>query len=171
MKEKSVKELADLILNDHSTDKEEEEALHLLIQKKLAKDIYKNKNGKLSLGDRMADNIAKFAGSWVFIGTFVGCMVIWILLNAVFLIHPFDSYPFILLNLALSCIAAIQAPIIMMSQNRQESKDRERSENNYLIDLKSEIIIADLHKKIDSLLQNQEYMMDKIQKLEKKQTS
>lgn len=170
MKEKSVKELADLILNDHSTDKEEEEALHLLIQKKLAKDVYKNKNGKLSIGDRMADNIAKFAGSWGFIGTFVGCMVIWILLNAVLLIHPFDSYPFILLNLALSCIAAIQAPIIMMSQNRQESKDRERSENNYLIDLKSEVIIADLHKKIDSLLQNQEFMMDKIQKLEKRQT-
>lgn len=169
MREKSVKELADLILNDHSTDKEEEEALHLLIEKKLAKDIYKNKSGKLSIGDRMADNIAKFAGSWGFIGTFVTCMVVWIILNAVALMHPFDAYPFILLNLVLSCIAAIQAPIIMMSQNRQESKDRARSENDYLINLKSEIIIADLHEKIDTLLLNQQRIEEKLNQLEKKQ--
>ncbi|ADU26734.1 DUF1003 domain-containing protein [Ethanoligenens harbinense] len=168
MKEKSVKELADLILNDHSTDKEEEEALHLLIEKRLAKDIYKSKNGKLSLGDHMADNIAQFAGSWRFIGTFVACMIVWIILNALALAHPFDAYPFILLNLVLSCIAAIQAPIIMMSQNRQESKDRERSENDYLINLKSEIIIADLHEKLDTLLANQQRIAERLNRLEKK---
>lgn len=168
MREKSVKELADLILNDHSTDKEEEEALHLLIEKRLAKDVYVNKGKKIMLGDRMADNIARFAGSWGFIGIFIGTMVVWIILNALALVHPFDAYPFILLNLALSCIAAIQAPIIMMSQNRQESKDRARSENDYLINLKSEIIIADLHEKIDTLLLNQERMVAKLNRLEKK---
>lgn len=168
MKEKSVKELAELILNDRSTDQEEEEALHLLIQKRLAKDIYSPKSGKLSLGDRMADNIARFAGSWGFICSFLACMVIWIALNSLALVHPFDAYPFILLNLAFSCIAAIQAPIIMMSQNRQENKDRERSENDYLINLKSEIIISDLHRKIDALLLNQERMAEKLNRLEKK---
>jgi len=107
---------------------------------------------KVPFGDRLADRVANFGGSWPFIITFFAFIVVWMIINSILLMNKaYDPYPFILLNLILSCLAAIQAPIIMMSQNRKESKDRLRSENDLKIDLKAEIEIQLLHKKIDKL--------------------
>jgi len=130
-----------------------------------------------TFGQRLADNVASFGGSWNFIVTFAIIILIWIILNVIFLTKsPFDPYPFILLNLVLSCVAALQAPVIMMSQNRKEEKDRVRAENDYLINLKSEIEIRNLDKKIDllmleelkTLMDVQQQQIDILQKLEKR---
>ena len=111
---------------------------------------------KLTVGQRLADRVAKFGGSWKFIILFTVVMVGWIVINHI--LSPgqrFDPFPYILLNLLLSCLAAIQAPVIMMSQNRQEEKDRQRNENDYLVNLKAEIEIRTLHQKMDLLIQEQ----------------
>jgi uncharacterized membrane protein len=122
---------------------------------------------KLTLGERTADKMARYAGSWRFISLFAAILVVWILINTIVLIQkPFDPFPFILLNLILSCIAAIQAPIIMMSQNRQESKDRLRSEYDYRVNLKAELEIRQLHEKIDHLLMIQWQRLLEIQQLQ-----
>jgi uncharacterized membrane protein len=118
-------------------------------------------------GDRVSDKVASFGGSWKFIISFSVILVIWIVINSlVLLFKPFDPFPFILLNLILSCVAAMQAPIIMMSQNRQEKKDRMRSENDYKINLKSEIEIRTLHEKVDHLLLDQWSKMMRIQEMQ-----
>lgn len=120
-----------------------------------------------TLGQRMADHVATFGGSWVFISYFGLFLVIWICINAfVFYNKGFDPYPFILLNLILSCLAAIQAPVIMMSQNRKEDKDRERSKKDYMINLKAELEIKALHEKIDHLIIYQQEQLLEIQKLQ-----
>jgi uncharacterized membrane protein len=122
---------------------------------------------QLTLGEKLADKIAVFGGSWRFILIFAGVLFGWILLNTIFLINkPFDPYPYILLNLVLSCLAAIQAPIIMMSQNRQESRDRMRAEHDYRINLKSELEIRQLHEKIDHLLVKQWQRLMEIQEIQ-----
>ena len=96
--------------------------------------------------------IAKFAGSWAFIFAFTGVLILWMLINTLLAAKAFDPFPFILLNLVLSCVAAIQAPLIMMSQNRQEEKDRRRAENDYKVNLKTEIMIEDLYDKVNAIL-------------------
>ncbi|NCA21889.1 MAG: DUF1003 domain-containing protein, partial [Crocinitomicaceae bacterium] len=122
---------------------------------------------KMTLGQKMADKVATFGGSWSFILFFAGFMFIWISSNVILLANKgFDPYPFILLNLILSCLAAIQAPIIMMSQNRQEEKDRERSKKDYMINLKSELEIRTLHEKIDHLIMHQQRELLEIQKVQ-----
>ncbi len=121
----------------------------------------------LSFGQRMADRIATFGGSWRFLGAFSIFLFIWILFNSLwFLFQPFDPYPFILLNLILSCLAAIQAPIIMMSQNRQEEKDRIRAEHDYKINLKAELEIKLLSEKMDHLLIHQNKKLLEIQEVQ-----
>lgn len=121
----------------------------------------------ISLGDRMADNIASFGGSWRFITIFFSFLLIWMLINVYVLsTRPFDPYPFILLNLILSCLAAIQAPIIMMSQNRKESKDRQRSEYDYKVNLKAELEIRMLHEKVDHLIVHQNQRLMEIQQIQ-----
>ena len=111
---------------------------------------------QLSRGQRISDKVAKFGGSWRFIISFLVILISWIVFNVIAMgIYKFDPFPFILLNLILSCVAAIQAPIIMMSQNRQEEKDRMRSENDYLINLKAEMQIRSLHQKMDLLIEEQ----------------
>ncbi len=122
------------------------------------KDILNEEDSaNLSFGDRMADKIATFGGSWTFILSFIGFLVIWIFINIFWLKnHAFDPYPFILLNLILSCIAALQAPVIMMSQNRQEEKDRERAKIDLKINQKAEKEIRSLHKKLDLLIKQHE---------------
>lgn len=121
----------------------------------------------LSFGERMSDKIATFGGSWKFIITFFTILIVWIIINSIVLLaRPFDPYPFILLNLILSCLAAIQAPIIMMSQNRQEAKDRLRSEQDYRVNLKSELEIRHLHEKMDHLLNHQWARLVEIQQLQ-----
>ena len=124
-------------------------------------------NETITLGQRLADKVASFGGSWTFIISFGIFITIWILLNIIFLqAKSFDPFPFILLNLILSFIAALQAPVIMMSQNRQEEKDRERSKKDYMINLKSELEIRILHEKIDHLMLHQEQDLIEIQKLQ-----
>jgi uncharacterized membrane protein len=124
-------------------------------------------NNPLSRGQKMADHVASFGGSWTFIMSFGFFIFVWILLNTVVLQNKgFDSYPFTFLNLILSCIAALQAPIIMMSQNRREEKDRERSKLDYMINLKSELEIRTLHEKIDHLIIHQQKDLFEIQEIQ-----
>ncbi|OAL81510.1 hypothetical protein AY606_01885 [Acinetobacter sp. SFB] len=133
--------------------------------------ITKNVETKLdqnwTLGERLADKIASFGGSWSFLICFAIFLALWIIVNTVVMVsHPADPYPFILLNLILSCIAAIQAPVIMMSQNRQEAKDRLRSQNDYQINLKAELEIQHLHEKLDHLLMHQWDRLAQIQEIQ-----
>lgn len=110
----------------------------------------------LNKGQMISDKVARFGGSWSFIMIFTGVLIVWIIYNSMMAKQDqFDPYPFILMNLVLSCLAALQAPIIMMSQNRQEEKDRKRAENDYLVNLKAELEIRSLHKKIDVLLEEE----------------
>jgi uncharacterized membrane protein len=123
--------------------------------------------GQLTLADRLSDRLASFGGSWLFIVLFLAAMLVWIGVNIVLMRqHPFDPYPFILLNLILSCVAALQAPIIMMSQNRQEAKDRLRSEHDYRVNLKAELEIRLLTAKMDQLLTHQWQRLLEIQQLQ-----
>lgn len=124
-------------------------------------------NAELTRGQKIADMVATFGGSWTFIISFMVFLLIWICLNAFWLSNKsFDPYPFILLNLILSCVAALQAPIIMMSQNRQEEKDRERAKKDYMVNLKSELEIRILHEKIDHLIMHQQQELIEIQKVQ-----
>lgn len=133
----------------------------------LSDKIRNDKEAPLTFGDRMADRIATFGGSWTFILLFFSFLLIWMAINIWLLASkPFDPYPFILLNLILSCLAAIQAPIIMMSQNRQESKDRKRAENDYQINLKAELEIKLLSEKMDHLLIYQNKKLLEIQEVQ-----
>ncbi|HEY1032531.1 MAG TPA: DUF1003 domain-containing protein [Flavipsychrobacter sp.] len=118
------------------------------------------------LGSRVADRIASFGGSWRFIASFAAIMVLWISANIFLLSRPFDPYPFILLNLLLSMLAALQAPIIMMSQNRREDRDRQRAVNDYMINLKSEIEIRNVHQKLDLLITEQMKTLFELQTLQ-----
>jgi uncharacterized membrane protein len=122
---------------------------------------------RLTFGERVADKLADYAGSWHFIGIFFALLISWIIINSVVLLwKPFDPYPFILLNLLLSCLAAIQAPVIIMSQNRQEVKDRLQAENDYRVNLKAEVEIRHLHEKLDHLLINQWQRLLEIQEIQ-----
>jgi len=133
----------------------------------VSRNINKEFETGMTLGDRLADRLADFGGSWIFIGIFMTILVIWMGINTWILLEkPFDPYPYILLNLVLSCLAAIQAPVILMSQNRQESKDRLRSEHDYQINMKAEIEIRKLHEKIDHLLMHQWQRLMEIQQLQ-----
>ena len=151
---KENRKLLKEVLKDIRHDMTDEEVLNLLADSKISVSPAKEKE-KYTLGQRAADTIAKFAGSWAFIFSFVGVLVIWMVINIILASNAFDPYPFILLNLVLSCVAAIQAPLIMMSQNRQEEKDRHRAENDYKVNLKTEIMIEDLYDKVNAILARQ----------------
>lgn len=141
------------VLDDIRQDMSDEEVLALLANRKIS--VRPDSEKKYTLGQRAADAIAKFAGSWAFIFSFAGVLILWMVVNAILATKAFDPYPFILLNLVLSCVAAIQAPLIMMSQNRQEEKDRRRAENDYKVNLKTEIMIEDLYDKVNAILAKQ----------------
>lgn len=133
----------------------------------LSRNIETEAEENTTLGERIADKVAEFGGSWRFILSFAAFLVLWILVNSlVLLLRPWDPYPFILLNLILSCLAAVQAPIIMMSQNRQEARDRRRAENDYRINLKAELEIRSLHAKLDLLLSHQWQRLLEIQEIQ-----
>lgn len=136
-------------------------------QEVVAENINSNFENRLTLGQRVADRISTFGGSWAFILSFLGLLTLWIVVNAYLLAgNPFDPYPYILLNLILSCVAALQAPVIMMSQNRLETRDRLRNESDYMINLKAELEIRQLHMKIDLLLKHQWQRMLEIQQIQ-----
>ena len=151
------------VLKDIRRDMTDEEVLNLLADSKISESPATE---KYTLGQRAADAIAKFAGSWAFIFSFIAVMVGWMAVNVILGTKAFDAYPFILLNLVLSCIAAIQAPLIMMSQNRQEEKDRRRAENDYKVNLKTEIMIEDLYDKVNAILAKQSALEKKLQEQE-----
>ncbi len=161
---KSKSDIVRMLLNQNIDEKSEEELLDMLVDNPIAVDVDKLEESKMTFGDKVADKLTEIAGSWNFIIGFSLFLIFWIVLNGVILIKAVDPYPFILLNLVLSCIAALQAPIIMMSQNRQAKKDSLRNQNDYKIDLKSELILEELHDKIDLILERQE----KIEKMLKK---
>lgn len=149
------------VLDDIRQDMSDEEVLNLLANRKIS--VRPESDKKYTLGQRAADAIAKFAGSWAFIFSFTGVLVLWMIVNVVMVSRAFDPYPFILLNLVLSCVAAIQAPLIMMSQNRQEDKDRRRAVNDYKVNLKTEIMIEDLYDKINIILSKQSALEKQLQ--------
>ncbi len=146
----------------------EQEVLKALNNNKIISDnIDRAIDDHLTIGQKLADKIAAFGGSWTFIISFFGFIFLWIGVNVSFLLAKvFDPYPFILLNLILSCLAALQAPLIMMSQNRLEEKDRERSKNDYQVNLKAEIEIRMLHEKMDHLILHQQQRLFEIQRLQ-----
>lgn len=161
-KAKIIKELL------HSTDKEltDEELMSEILSTNVSENSEKNeREDKITFGQKAADAVARFAGSWAFIFSFIAVMVIWMVMNVLLAAKAFDAYPFILLNLVLSCIAAVQAPLIMMSQNRQEVKDRKRAENDYRVNLKSEFVIDALYKKLESVSEMQKKIFKKLEVL------
>ena len=157
---KDNKKLVNEIISDVKHDMSNEEIIALLADSRIAANPDKE---KYTFGQRAADKIAKFAGSWAFIFSFTGVLVLWMIVNAVLALKAFDPYPFILLNLVLSCVAAIQAPLIMMSQNRQEEKDRRRAENDYKVNLKTEIMIEALYDKVNAILARQSALEKQLQ--------
>ncbi|MBR3661304.1 MAG: DUF1003 domain-containing protein [Bacilli bacterium] len=166
-KRKTKKEIVKMLLkNNELEESDEEELLNLLIDQPISIDIDKQEEAKMTKGDRIADKVSEIAGSWSFIIGFSSFLLFWIILNAFILTgdKQIDAYPFILLNLLLSCLAALQAPIIMMSQNRQAAKDSLRNQNDYRTDLKSELILEDLHAKMEKILKNQKVIIEKLEK-------
>ena len=162
---KENKELMREVLKDVRRDMSDEEIVELLADSKIS--VNTEKETRYTVGQRAADQIAKFAGSWAFIFSFTGVLIVWMVINGLLASRAVDPYPFILLNLVLSCVAAIQAPLIMMSQNRQEEKDRRRAENDYKVNLKTEIMIEDLHDKMNEILVRQESILKRLKELEK----
>ena len=158
------KELLGFILNTPHDNMSNEEIIHLLLENTVSQ----KGEGKETFGQKAADKMAAFAGSWTFILTFTGVLVLWIVFNNLAALRAFDPYPFILLNLVLSCVAAIQAPLIMMSQNRQEEKDRQRAENDYKVNLKTEIMIEDLYDKVNAILAKQSALEKQLRTESKK---
>lgn len=163
------KYIAEYLINEVGELNELEEDVLKTLQnhETISSKIELDEHYKLTYGQKLADKIADFGGSWKFIIIFGVFILIWMVINIIFLASKaFDPYPFILLNLILSCLAALQAPVIMMSQNRQEEKDRERSKQDYMINLKSELEIRMLHEKLDHLIIHQQQELLNIQQIQ-----
>ena len=155
---KTKKEIVKMLLkNKVLEDKDETELMEMLFHQEIAVDVDKYVEENATWKDRLADRITKRAGSWGFIIGFIIFLLLWMVINGVILCDgkAFDEYPFILLNLFLSCVAALQAPIIMMSQNRAAEKDSLRGKNDYKTDLKSELILEELHEQMTKMISNQ----------------
>ena len=157
MDKNKKKEIVKMLLKNKE-DIDEEELMELLFDQRIAVDVDKLDKNNMKFSDKVADKITQIAGSWYFIIGFTLFLIIWIVLN-VYLWDNVDPYPFILLNLLLSCIAALQAPVIMMSQNRKAKKDSLRNQNDYRTDLKSELILEQLHDQIEKLSLNQKKIL------------
>ena len=166
--QKSKKEIVNMLLAQDLNDKDENDLFEMLVDEQISINVEKEEEEKMTFGDKIADKFSEFAGSWRFIIGFSLFLILWMLLNGKILDKSFDPFPFILLNLLLSCIAALQAPIIIMSQNRQAKKDSLRNQNDYRIDFKSELLLEDLHDKITILIKNQNKIIKYIEKDNKK---
>ena len=154
------------VIKSKLDEKDEEEILDLLINSPITVDVDKENDSKMTFGDKVADKLSEIAGSWTFIILFSGFLIFWIILNMFILKDAVDPYPFILLNLLLSCLAALQAPIIMMSQNRQAKKDTIRNKNDYHTDLKSELILEQLYDHLGIVIHNQKKIIALLKKLD-----
>lgn len=164
------KKIVKLLINNTELDtKDEEELIDLIIDQPLSIDVDKAQDSRMTTGDKLADKLSEVAGSWGFIIIFILFLLAWIIINGILLKeNAFDEYPFILLNLFLSCVAAIQAPIIMMSQNRQAEKDSIRNQNDYRIDLKSELILENLHEQIEEIRKEQKRISKMLEEMNDK---
>ncbi len=162
---KTKKEIVQMLLKKQLESTDEEELINMLIDEPIAVDVDKQSDANRTLGDRIADKLTEIAGSWTFIIGIIIFLLLWIILN-IYVLENADPYPFILLNLMLSCVAALQAPVIMMSQNREAKKDRLRSSNDYKTDLKSELILEELHLEIKRLTANQNKILKMLQEKE-----
>ena len=162
-KKLSKKDIVKMLLNKSVEEENEQELMELLFDEPIAVDVDKEINNSEKFGDRVADKITAVAGSWTFIILFITFLLGWIILNLSKITH-LDPYPFILLNLVLSCVAALQAPVIMMSQNRSAKKDTLRGKNDYKTDLKSELILEQLHEDMHKILVNQNKILKEISK-------
>mgnify|MGYP004541180145 FL=1 len=151
---KTKKEIVQMLLKKQFDSTDEEELINMLIDEPIAVDVDKQSDANRTFGDKVADKLTEVAGSWGFIIGMIAFLGVWILIN-LYVLENADPYPFILLNLLLSCIAALQAPIIMMSQNREAKKDRLRSSNDYKTDLKSELILEELHIEMKKIIATQ----------------
>ncbi len=149
------KELVKKLLKQEISAEDESELLEMLIDRPITIDVDKQEDSSLTTGEKLADKLSEIAGSWGFIIGFSAFIIVWIIINTAILNKASDPYPFVLLNLVLSCLASLQAPIIMMSQNRQAKKDSIRNQNDYQIDLKSELILERLHEEIQESLRNE----------------
>jgi len=168
MEQKQVinkKELVKKLLKQEIDAESEQELLEMLIDRPITIDVDKQEDKSLTKGEILADKLSEVAGSWGFIIGFSLFIIIWIIINTVVLQKASDPYPFVLLNLVLSCLASLQAPIIMMSQNRQAKKDSIRNQNDYQIDLKSELILERLHEEIQESLRNERQMIRLLKKV------
>ena len=165
MSKKEKRKIARMILNQNLEKQDKEDIIDLLADSSIAIDVDKEEEKNLTFSEKMADKISEIAGSWTFIFISIAFLIAWMIINTIILKeNKIDPYPFILLNLILSCISALQAPIIMMSQNRASKKDSLRNQNDYKIDLKSELLLEDLHHKIEVLLNNQNRLLNILEK-------
>lgn len=159
-KNASTENLTEMIISDEA---EREQRIHELLRGRRSLNINIEVSKKMNLSDKLSDKMARFAGSWSFVLFFGSLVVVWAVANTELIIgRPFDPYPYVFLNLILACVSSLQAPIIMMSQNKDAQKDRLRAENEYLINLKSEIILEDLHMKMDEIIKVQEALKNDI---------
>lgn len=162
---RTKKDIVKMLLKNNELENEDEDQLmEILFNEPISIDIDKKMADEETHGDRIADKMTAVAGSWAFIITFISFLIFWIILN-ITLIKNVDPYPFILLNLLLSCIAALQAPVIMMSQNRAAKRDTLRGKNDYRADLKSELILEELHDQIKKLTNNQNKILKVLEKI------
>lgn len=153
-------DITDMLIAD---EEQREQRIHELLRARKSLNINTEMHKTSTLGERMSDRLAKFAGSWSFLAFFGLVVFAWAIINTTLVLaRPFDPFPYVFLNLVLACISSLQAPIIMMSQNRESQKDRLRAENDYLINLKSEIILEDLHMKVDELLEDQKKLKKQL---------
>ena len=165
MSKKEKRKIARMILNQNLEKQDKEDIIDLLADSSIAIDVDKEEEKNLTFSEKMADKISEIAGSWTFIFISIAFLIAWMIINTIILKeNKIDPYPFILLNLILSCISALQAPIIMISQNRASKKDSLRNQNDYKVDLKSELLLEDLHHKIEVLLNNQNRLLNILEK-------
>ena len=166
MKTKSKKELVKMLLNQDITNETEDELIELLMKDSIVMDVDKVDRENATWKDKLADKLTLAAGSWKFIIIFSSFIIIWMILN-IFVFKNVDPYPFILLNLLLSCLSALQAPVIMMSQNTESKKESLRNKNDYKTDLKSELLLEDLHKKLTNVERNQKKLLKYLKEKKK----
>ncbi len=166
-KKKTKSDIVKMLLNKNLEIEDEAQLLDLLVDQPIAIDVDKEDEKNKKIGDKVADKLTEVAGSWTFILGFTLFLILWIIFN-LFVLKDLDPYPFILLNLVLSCIAALQAPIIMMSQNREAKREVLRNQNDYKTDLKSELILEELHDKMENILKNQQKIMNALELEDKK---
>ena len=165
MSKKDKRKIVQMILHQNLEKQDKEDIIDLLADTSIAVDVDKEEERNLTLAEKMADKISEIAGSWTFIFISIIFLLGWMVINTFIMQDKeIDPYPYILLNLILSCISALQAPIIMMSQNRASKKDSLRNQNDYKIDLKSELLLEDLHHKVEILINNQNRLLNILDK-------